>query len=71
MAINAGTDEYIGWPETEGESVASGRALIRRSKEAGLFGKAPFYCPELRGAAGVRGAEEGLCVREGDGIYQA
>ena len=42
LAINAGADEYIGWPETEGESVASGRALIRRSKEAGLLGKPPF-----------------------------
>jgi len=40
-------------------------------QRGGAFGKAPFYCPELRGAAGVRGAEEGLCVREGDGIYQA
>lgn len=50
LAINAGADEYIGWPETEGESVASGRALIRRSKEAGLLGKPPFTvlnCGEL------------------------
>ena len=42
MAINAGADEYIGWPETAGESVASGRALIRRCEGTGLQGR-PFF----------------------------
>lgn len=41
MAINAGADEYIGWPETAGESVASGRALIRRCEGTG-FRAGPF-----------------------------
>ena len=40
--IDVGADEYIGWPETAGESVASGRALIRRSRETGLLEK-PFF----------------------------
>lgn len=30
LAIEAGADEYIRWPDSAGESVASGRALIRR-----------------------------------------
>ena len=39
MAIEAGADEYIPFPNSAGESVASGRALIRRCQilEAGIM----------------------------------
>lgn len=74
LAIDAGADEYIGWPETAGEGVASGRALMRRSREAGLWEKPPFtvlncgdllVCVEQRKAF-VCGKETALTRHEFD-----
>lgn len=41
-AIEAGADEYIQWPENIPESVASGRALIRRYMEINQWAERPF-----------------------------